>query len=459
MIAFTPIDINPSYSSIPLEEYMDYDKNSPYPQGSVIKHGRYKYVALRDIPPTVNYTFNKTNPRGKQLFNLYTEEYMPDIDNIDIVENETLFWSILDKKYFKAKTTKSIDLTVENPFNETDFEDLDINPTPLYRTRIEIPHDRKDTLDWGYDGVLNRYKMFDSILNSGTVNNRKFTDIGMVAFSGDEIILSDKLSSDIFIEDLILIDGTLLNNKIVKILDISNDRKTITVDNTFADETVDNVTLYTQTRIVFNTFGIDKIALYNVDCENIEIKYYVGDTEHLSQSEQMLDHSFITTFELFCFNMPEKKTNIIFDIIKQFNQTIELTFFGRYQNIGELLIGSSIYLGIVEDSISVDGKVYGEIIEANNGDIYVSEDITIENSLERKSFTMVIKQFESDMYREIMKRLIGKRVVLSGNLVYNDNEKVLLTYGLIKDYKFSPQINHELSTYQFEIREFRKWQI
>ena len=61
-------------------------KNSPYPQGSVIKHGRYKYVALRDIPPTVNYTFNKTNPRGKQLFNLYTEEYMPDIDNIDIVE-------------------------------------------------------------------------------------------------------------------------------------------------------------------------------------------------------------------------------------------------------------------------------------------------------------------------------------------------------------------------------------
>ena len=459
MIAFTPIDINPSYSSIPLEEYIDYNKNSPYPQGSVIKHGRHKYIALRDIPPTVNYTFNKTNPIGKQLFNLYTEEYMPDIDNIDIVENETLFWSILDKKYFKAKTTKSIDLTVGNPFDETDFEDLGINPTPLYRTKIEIPHDRKDTLDWGYDGALNRYKMFDSIINSGTVNNRKFTDIGMVAFNNNKIILSNKLSSDIFIEDLILIDGTLLNNKIVKILDISNDRRTITVDNTFADETVDDVTLYTQTRIVFNTLGIDKIALYSVDCENIEIKYYVGDIERLSKREQMLDHSFITTFELFCFNMPEKKTNIIFDIIKQFNQTIELTFFGRYQNIGELLIGSSIYLGTVEDSISVDGKVYGEIVEANNGDIYVSEDITIENSLERKSFTMVIKQFESDMYREIMKRLIGKRVVLSGNLLYNDDEKVLLTYGLIKDYKFSPQINHELSTYQFEIREFRKWQI
>ena len=304
------------------------------------------------------------------------------------------------------------------------------------------------------------YKMFDSILNSGTVNNRKFTDRDIVTFSGNEIILSNKLSSDIFIEDLVLIDGTLLNNKIVKILGISNDRKTITVDTTLVDETIDNgVTLYTQTKIVFNTFGVDRIALFNVDCQDIELKYYIGDTERLNQKEKMLDHSHITTFELFCFNMPIKKTSIIFDILKQFNQRIELTFFGRYQNIGELLVGSSIYIGVVEDSISVDGKVYGEITEANNGDIYVSEDISIENSLERKSFTMVIKQFESDKYRDIMKRLIGKRVVISGSLVYNDDEKVLLTYGLIKDYKFSPQINHELSTYQFEIREFRKWQM
>ena len=103
MIGFSPKPINLSYSSIPLENISEFDKNSSYVLGSIRKYGNNKYVALDDIPQTVHHVWNDTDPLNIYGFDLYTNSIIQNPKNVYIESGVTLVYVMSSKKYFRAK--------------------------------------------------------------------------------------------------------------------------------------------------------------------------------------------------------------------------------------------------------------------------------------------------------------------------------------------------------------------
>lgn len=458
MIAFTPKTITPTFSNIPLENISNFDKNSGYISGSIRKYQNYKYIALDDIAPTVNHVWYDLEPLNIYGYDLYTDSIIPDATSVSVTNNVTIVFVQSLKKYFRANTTGTVNYTTENWSSPTNFTDLGINPTPLYRTKLDYPNGKKDTLLWGYEGVLNRFIMFDGVLNAQTINDRSFNTNNQVTFSTNVCLLTEALSSNIYVNDTIKIVGTDLNDGYYKIVSIAENRLSFTVEESFTSEIITgNITFYTQTYIKFNETGTNRIAFFNMYCESIEIKVTV-DGNTTAYNIPMTDSSWINSFELFVFNTPDVLTNSIVEIYPNYGQEFEITFFGNTQKIGEVIQGVAVNLGLVEDSSTINTKVYAEIEEASNGDIYVEEEITQFDVLDRKSFTMVIDSNKIEAHRNYINGFLGKRVVIAGSDSDKDNYRFLLTYGLIKDDTFNPRVRQELCTYNFEIREFKEWQ-
>lgn len=457
MIGFSPKTINLTYSSIPTENISEFDKNSSYVAGSVRRYGNNKYIALDDIPQTVNHVWNDTDPLNIYAYDLYADSKIANPKAVNIVNGVTLLYVMSSKTYYKAKVSATVDYTVATTFTNS-FENLGTNPSPLYRTKLDYPNGKKDTLLWGYDGVLNRYIMLDEIMNKQTENDRNFYTNKQIVFSSKVCTLSEPLSDDIYALDKIKISGTQSNNGYYKIISIAANRLSFTVEETFISETVTaNVSFFTQTYIKFESLGIDRIAFFNIVAEKIEIKIFTGANTTIKNIE-MIDSNWINTFELFCFNEPTRLYNSVQEILPTYTQEFEITFFGDSQRIGEVIIGTASDLGDVEDSMTIDGKIYTNLEEASNGDIYVETDLTQNDILDRKQFTMVVDTNRIEYYKNHIKSLLGKPIVISGSNKDKDNISSLVTYGFIKDYNFKPKFKDEKSTYNFEIREFKEWQ-
>lgn len=457
MIGFSPKPINLSYSSIPLENISEFNKNSNYVLGAIRKYGNNKYVALDDIPQTVHHVWNDTDPLNSYGFDLYTNSIIQNPKNVYIESGVTLVYVMSSKKYFRAKHTGYIDYTTQTE-SSVYFDNLGTNPIPLYRTKLDYPNGKKDTLLWGYEGVMNRFIMLDEIMNKQTINNRIFTTNKQVIFSTNVCLLSEPLSNEIYAEDKIKITGTLSNNGYYKIISIAENRLSFTIEGNFINETVTaSISFFTQTYIKFESLGIDRIAFFNTMVEKIEIKIFTG-ANIVVKNIDMIDSKWINTFELFCFNEPTRLLNSVQEILPTYTQQFEITFFGNIQKIGELMIGTASDLGEVEDSMTIDGKIYTNLEEASNGDIYVETDLTQNDILDRKQFTMVVDTPRVEYYKNHIKSLLGKPIVISGSEKDKDNITSLITYGFIRDYNFKPKFKDEKSTYTFEIREFKEWQ-
>jgi len=457
MIGFSPKPINLNYSSIPLENISEFNKNSNYVLGAIRKYGNNKYIALDDIPQTVHHVWNDTDPMDIYGFDLYENSKIPNPKNVYIQSGITLVYVMSSKKYFRAKHTGYIDYTIQTE-SSTYFDNLGTNPIPLYRTKLDYPNGKKDTLFWGYEGVLNRYIMLDEIINKQTLNDRKNYTNKEVIFSGNTCLLSESLSNEIYEQDKIKIIGTTLNNGYYKIISIAENRLSFIIEESFTDESItSNIFFFTQTYIKFDNLGIDRIAFFNTIAEKIEIRIFTG-ANTIVQNINMVDSTWINTFELFCFNEPTRLLSTVQEILPTYTQQFEITFFGDTQKIGEIMIGTASDLGEVEDSMGIDGKIYTNLEEATNGDIYVETDLTQNDILDRKQFTMVVDTLRVEYYKNHIKSLLGKPIVISGSDKDNDNISSLLTYGFIRDYSFKPKFKDEKSTYTFEIREFKEWQ-
>ena len=90
MIGFPPKPINLTYSSVPTESISEFDKNSSYVLGSVRKHGNNKYIALDDIPQTVNHVWNDTDPLNTYAYDLYSDSKITNPKVINIVNGEVI---------------------------------------------------------------------------------------------------------------------------------------------------------------------------------------------------------------------------------------------------------------------------------------------------------------------------------------------------------------------------------
>lgn len=456
MIVFESKPITTTFNSIPLENISAFDKNSAYIKGAQRIYNNNVYEALTDIPTTVNHIWNDTDTSNKYGFDLYTNAKIPDPTNVYIQDGVTLVYVMSNKHYYIAKYTGYVDYTVETISPApSHFNDLGLTPTPLYRTSLSYPDGKKNTLFWEYKYATNRNVIFDNVINRRSINNRTFTTTGTTTFNSSGVMtLSTALSSNIYVNDKIKISGTVSNDGIYKILNISVNRLVITIGIATISESVTNaITLYTQTYIKWVDFGIDKIAIFNTVCEDIELKVTAGGYSNTYTFDTMSDTNWINTFQLFCFNQPSMKLNSIFTIPSNFNQEFELTFFGNLQEIGEIIAGSSIYLGMVEDNVPIDGKNYNPLVEADNGDIYLQDETSPITVLDGKRLGLVYPSAQTSYYKDLIKTLMSKRLVISGDSGDREDLPFLLSWCFIRSYGFNAVVNDELNKYNLEIRE------
>ena len=473
MIVFESKKINTTFNSIPLENISAFDKNSAYVLGAQRIYDNKIYEALVDIPKTVNHIWNDTDSSNKFGFDLYTNARIPDPTNVYIQDGVTLVYVLSNKHYYIAKYTGYVDYTVEtiSP-SPAHFNDLGLTPTPLYRTSLNYPDGKKNTAFWGYVSGTNQNIMFDGVINKRTINNRNFTTTGTTTFNGNGVMtLSTALSSNIYVNDKIKISGTSSNDGYYKILNISNDRLVIIIGVVTISETVATpINLYTQTYIKWTDFLIDRIAVFNVKCDFAELKVKDGlDTEYINTFElfcfneagssttynlSLLNTDYINTFELFCFNEPIYKNKTVQNINKEYNQEFELTFFGNTQEIGEVLQGTSYYLGKAEDSVSLNGKNYNPLVEADNGEVYLQDETRPINILDEKSISVIYDSSLSSEINDKLKSFMSKNIVIAGDSSDNENVPFLLSYCFIRDYNINPVINDELNKLNLTIREF-----
>lgn len=455
MIVFESKPITTTFNSIPLENISAFDKNSDYVQGSQRIYNNNVYEALTDISKTVNHIWHNLDSSNIYGYDLYTDAKIPDPTNVYVENGITLVYVMSNKHYYRAKHTGYVDYTAENPVTPTYFDDLGLTPTPLYRTELSYPDGKKNTLFWEYKYGTNRNVMFDEVINKRSINNRNFITIGTTVFSNTgTITLSSALSSNIYQYDKIKIVGTTLNDGVYKIALISTDRLTITLDRLTVSESVASlITLYAQTYIKWTDFGIDKIAIFNTVCEGIELKVTAGGYLNTYTIDTMSDTDWINTFQLFCFNQPDMKLNHTLTVPANFNQEFELTFFGNLQEIGEVIPGSSLYLGIAEDNVPIDGKNYNPLVEADNGDIYLQDEVSPITVLDGKRLGLIYPSTQISYYKDLMKTLMSKRLVISGDIGDKEDLPFLLSWCFIKSYNFNAVVNDELNKYTIEIRE------
>ena len=473
MIVFESKKINTTFNSIPLENISAFDKNSAYISGAQRIYDNKIYEALADIPKTVNHIWNDTDSADKFGFDLYTNARIPDPTKVYIQNGVTLVYVMSNKHYYIAKYTGYVDYTVETISPApAHFTDLGLTPSPLYRTSLNYPDGKKNTAFWGYVNGTNQNTMFDEVINKRAINNRSFTTIGTTTFNGSGVMtLSTALSSNIYVNDKIKISGTTSNDGYYKILNISVDRLVITIGIATISETITTpINIYTQTYIKWSDYGIDKIAIFNTICDFAELKVKNGEnTDFINTFElfcfnepgqnttyilDMLNTENINTFELFCFDEPTRKLKNIISIDKTFTQEFELTFFGNTQEIGEVIQGTSYYLGRAEDSTSLNGKNYNPLVEADNGDIYLQDENTPVMVLDEKQINIIYDTTLNSILNDKMKTFMSKNLVISGDVGDKEDLAFLLTYGFIRDYSFNPVVNDELNKFNFTTREF-----
>lgn len=471
MIVFENTPITTTYSSIPLEKITAFNKNAAYIKEQLTIYDNKIYSALTDITPTVQFVWNSTDTANKYGYDLYNDITIPDPTSVYCTTN-TIVWSIRNKKYYSAKADGYVNFTTQDPLVHADFNDLGATPTPLYRTSINLPNGKKDTLYWEYVSSTTQNTMFDKVVNKRATNDRSFTTIGTTTFNNSgTMTLSNPLSSNIYVNDKIKISGTLLNDGYYKILSISVDRLTVSIGLVSVAETItSSFNIYTQTYIKWSGYAIDKIAVFNTICDYVELEVSNGDTTEFINTFELFcfnepgnnkkytlslrETEFINTFELFCFNEPIDKMKNIINLDKTFSQEFELTFFGNTQEIGEVIQGTSYYLGRAEDSTSLTGKNYNPLVEATNGDIYLTDETSPIDVLDEKQINVIYDSNLTSTLNNKMKTLMSKNLVISGDAGDKEDLSFLLTYGFIRDYNFNPEVNHELNKFTFTTREF-----
>ena len=441
MIGFASQDIVIDYNSLPPENYSNFDKMSGYVKGAIRVYEDKIYKSLTAINPMCLINWYNEDSSNIYGYDNTLEQKIDDPTSVYIVSGVTTVWVQSNSHYFMATYTGTIDLTAESITSPTHFTDL--GESVSYRHEFFYPNGKEDTLYWGYEGYTNRAKMFNQIINNQAINDRKVIRNTISFTSSTKTISSTTPFNDFYAGDKILIEGSLNSGEYI-IDTMSVNKLSFTVIEDLVDESAGNaVGIYTYTYVKFNAYGIDKIAVFNVLCDEVEIK-----ANSSIFTIEMIDTSDIIDFETFCFVDPIQLTKFIQDIEKDFDVDFEITFKGKSQRIGELVIGSSFDMGKAEDSAKLDTSDYNNITEATNGDLYLPSGE--QQIVTATRFTVVIDTPMVNYTFRKLNELTNKLCVINAN--GDDNLPYLITYGYFSTHSLSPLTNSEMSTYSFTFR-------
>jgi len=148
--------------------YTVYSKTAGYNKGAVVKYESNIYTALTTIYPPVKYIWEDLISTAKYAYDLPNEAVMPNSASIPCTANVTVVYVRSLVKYYMAKTTGNIDFTAQNPITPSDFTEIVAPPPIPYRIDSGVPSGAENTLYWGYTAVANKFRAFDSAINSQT---------------------------------------------------------------------------------------------------------------------------------------------------------------------------------------------------------------------------------------------------------------------------------------------------
>lgn len=448
MIGFLPKDIILDYTSIPQDDYSTFDKMEGYLLGAFRIYKNIVYKTLQAIDPMVIINYYDEDSNNIRAFNNVTEKDI-DYTAVDIVNGVTTVWEQSTQKYFKALVTSTVDLStsLNNPLI---FDDL--GTTADYRNVFIYPNGKEDTLYWSYQGSTNRTTMFDGVVNAQSINDRQViqTDISFTA-SSDTISSLTKFEN-IFDDDKIVIAGSISNNGEYTVDTVAIDKLSFTIKETgvLVDELAGaTVRISTYTYIKFTATGVDKVAIFNTFCDEIEIVTTNGAIVN-SYIIEMIDKTVITTFKEFCFVDPDELNKLIQTVIPDYDVNFEIIFKGSTQRIGEVVIGSSFDMGCGLDSVSLDGQSYNNAIEATNGDVYFPDDE--QRVVTRTSYEVLTPTNNVEEKFRLNNSLLNQLMVINGSNEDKGDLQYLVSYGFYNKYKMKPKTTSQDSTYTFEFR-------
>jgi len=444
MIGFLPKNIILDYTSIPQDNISAFDKMDGYISGSFRIFEDKVYKALTIIAPLSDINFFDEDTSKLQAFNNNSETFI-DYENVDVIIG-TLVWEQSSESFFESlvNETVNLDTDLSNPAKFTAHGAVD-----TYRKDFIYPNGKEDTLYWGYNGSTNQTTMFDEVVNAQSLNDRKVTGTDISFTAVNNTITSLTEFDNFFDDDKILIEGTTLNPGEYTIDTMAIDKLSFTIKETgvLVDEAVGpTISIYTYTYIIFTESGVDKIAIFNTDCEEIEIKYNGSVIETII----MVDKTNITDFESFCFDLAIVLNRLIVTVVRDYSVEFEITFKGKTQAIGEVVVGKSFTMFKAQDSVSLNNKSFNNLREATNGDVYFTDEAqkivaitSYDMLLPTKSVPVVVKQNNA---------LINQLMVINGSNEDKEDLTYLIAYGWFSSHTTKPKTNEEDSTYKFEFR-------
>lgn len=447
MIGFLPKKIILGYSSVPQDEYSNFDKMSGYLAGAFRIYKDIVYRTLQAIDPMCDINYYNEDSLNLWAFDNLSEKEI-DYTAVPVVTNTTIVWEQTTGNYYKALVTSNVDLSTSLT-DSLIFEDLG---TTGYRNTFIYPNGKENTLYWEYNGSTNRNTMFDGVVNAQTINDRQViqTDISFTASTNT--ISSLTKFENIFADDKILISGSVSNNGEYTVDTVAPDKLSFTVKETgvLVDETAGaTVRISTYTYIKFIATGVDKIAIFNTFCDEIEIVATYGALVNTYNIE-MIDKSVVTDFSDFCFLDADQLKKLIQNVDRDYNVQFEITFKGTTQRIGEVVIGDSFDMGKGLDSASLDGQSYNNAIEASNGDVYFP--IDEQRVITRTAYEVLIPTNNIEAKFRQNNRLLNQLMVINGSNEDKGDLQYLVSYGFFNKYKMKPKTTGQDSTYSFEFR-------
>lgn len=211
----------------------------------------------------------------------------------------------------------------------------------------------------------------------------------------------------------------------------------------------------TDCSIEFTATGIDRIAVFNVFCDEVEVIGTLDDlTEIYRSTKQMLNTDSIIDFETYCFDEIKAMPRAIWSIPKDYSVNFEIIFKGTDVKIGEVLIGRSMFIGVATDTATLKAKSYSQIIESTNGDVFFDEGDSQLKIKEEVNYEVVFDTNTINAQTDLNKKLINKKLVVSGSDMDDENLRFLVTYGYGKDFALKPKMKFDKSTYNFQFISF-----
>ena len=146
--------------------YTTHNVLSPYNKGTQVYYEDMLFTSFTDIYPLAHFIWEDTIFSLRYAFDLHNDEVFATPTAVPIVADVTVVYVRSVNKWYKAKTTATINFMTEDYVSPANFNE--ITGVVPYRIAYNYPAENTNTLFWRFDGYANRANAFDNGIGTQT---------------------------------------------------------------------------------------------------------------------------------------------------------------------------------------------------------------------------------------------------------------------------------------------------